>query len=123
MSQLKGMLQEAVDQRLNTGGVVSTRLTTQLRAHRKKQLVIFIVLEAFLLVALLFCVFFLLNNPSRTSELKLLTGVFGIGAGGALEVIRRVWKEWTQTDLLLLLLEGAPEAQVTSVVDRLVKKL
>jgi hypothetical protein len=54
---------------------------------------------------------------------RVAAGVIGLGSGGGLEILRRIWKDWSQTDLLLILIEDASEAQVTTIVNKLTKKL
>jgi hypothetical protein len=123
MPRLKAILQDAVDRRLNTGGTVSAQVIRQLRGHRKQQLFVFIALEVLLVIGVALCAYYLVRNPTQTTQVKLLAGMIGVGAGGGIEVIRRIWKEWSQTELLLLMLEEASESQVTTIIDRLIDKL
>jgi hypothetical protein len=123
MSGLRRIVQDAADRRLDTGGAISTRVIAQLRHHRRQQLVVFVALELALVLGVAFCAYYAVRVPANTVQLKVLTGLIGVGAGGGIEVMRRIWKEWSQTALLLLLLEEASEAQVTAVINRLVGKL
>jgi ABC-type lipoprotein release transport system permease subunit len=123
MSKLKSILQGAVDGRLKTGGSVSAQLITQLRKHRRQQFSVFVAIEVLLVIGVGFCAYYLVSNPANIAQAKLLAGMIGVGAGGGIEVVRRIWKEWSQTELLLLMIEEASEAQVTAIIDRLIDKL
>jgi hypothetical protein len=123
MANLQSLLQRAVQRRLRGGGAVSVELNNDLRAYRSHQFWIFVSIEALTVFAVAACAYFLATNPKETVALKALTGLIGIGAGGVVEVMRRIWKEWSQTDLLLVLISEASEAQVTSMVDKLIARI
>jgi hypothetical protein len=123
MANLQSILLEASDQRLDAGGAVSAKLIANLRAYRKQQFWIFVVIETVLIVGVGLCAYYLTLHPSRTIGVKVLAGFIGVGAGGGIEVMRRIWKEWSQTDLLLAMVSGASEAQVTLIIDKLIKKV
>lgn len=123
MGGLKTILQEAQNERLKLGGAVSASLLRKLTAYRKRQFRIFIILEITLVAAVALCAYYLVTNPVGAGRVQLLSSLIGIGAGGAVEVIRRIWKEWSQTDLLVMMLEGANEAQISTIIDKLITKL
>lgn len=123
MAGLKTLLQEAQNERLKLGGAVSASLLRKLTAYRKRQFRIFIILEITLVAAVALCAYYLVTNPVGAGRVQLLSSLIGIGAGGAVEVIRRIWKEWSQTDLLVMMLEGANEAQISTIIDKLITKL
>jgi len=123
MSGLKTVLERTTTQRLTGGGVVSASVVRALRLYRSRQLAIFVTLYAVLICGLVLCVYVLISHPARTTSLRALSGLVGIGSGGVIEVMRRLWREYSQTDLLLILTEDASEAQITTIIDRLIKKL
>ena len=123
MGNLKRILQNAKDQQLKGGGVVSKRLIDDLQSYRTQQLWIFIVIELLIVVGVALCAYYIAVHPENRAQAKTLTGLLGIGSGGGIEVIRRIWRNWSQTTLLLVLLPEATQAQVTEIIDRLLKKL
>jgi hypothetical protein len=123
MASLDSILRRATERRLRGGGAVSVELSNELRAYRRQQFWVFVAIEAFLVLGVAFCAYYLAVNPKDATAVKELAGLIGIGAGGGIEVIRRTWKEWSQTDLLLVLVSQASESQVTSIVDKLIGKL
>ncbi len=122
MDGLKAILQRAHDRQLKAGSV-SKELIYDLRTYRKQQMLIFVLMEVILICGVFFSAYYLTSHPSSTSQLKALAGVIGIGTGGGIEVMRRIWKEWSQSSLLLLLISEATQAQITELIDRLMKKL
>jgi len=125
MSGLKRILRETTDRKLTTGGAISPALVKALRAHRSQQFAIFVALEVVIVIFIALSVFLVFKNPDQTTRNEVIAATLGIsaGAGGGIELIRRIWREWTQTSLLLLLVEEASEAQVNSILERLIQKL
>src|ERR1017187_2830671 len=121
MTDLKQILQEASERRLKAGSA-SAGLIENLKAYRMQQFWIFVVMQCVVIAGVGFCAYYLTTNPQNSVQVKLLSGLIGIGAGGGIEVLRRVWKEWSQTQLLLLVIPEASEAQITALIDKLLKK-
>src|SRR5277367_6051554 len=107
MSGLKSVLDRVEAQRLRTGGAVYEATATALRGYRRQQLLIFIGVSVFIVCAVSYCAYFLTQFPAQSGHVKILAGVMGLGTGGGIEVLRRFWKEWSQTSLLLILIENA----------------
>jgi hypothetical protein len=123
MSGLKNILQHAADRTLKAGGTVSTGLIENLRGLRKRQWLAFLWIESVLVIGVAVCGYFASQHPHDSTQLKVIAGVFGIGAGGGVEAMRRLWKEWGQAELLLILIEGANESQIVAIITKLIKKL
>lgn len=123
MSGLKKVLQSADEEKLRAGGAISRGALTKLNAYRRRQLIIFVVVEILVVTAVAFCAYMVVVNKLDSVEVASFTALIGIGAGGGLEAGRRVWKEWAQADLLILLLSEATEAQVNSIIEKLLQKL
>jgi hypothetical protein len=123
MTKLQQIIEHAAQRRLRGGGAISVELSNELRSYRRQQFWIFFAAEVFLVLGISFCAYFLARNPRASEIVKALAGLIGIGAGGGIEVMRRTWKEWSQTDLLLALISQASEAQVNSIIDKLIGKL
>ena len=123
MENLRSIVERAHARSLRAGGAVSTELIKNLRGLRKRQLVVFIALEALVLLGVAFCAYWLTRSPNNVRQVELLSGLIGVGAGGGIEVMRRIWKEWSQAELLLILIGNASESQVTELIDKLTDKL
>jgi phosphate/sulfate permease len=121
MANLKTVLTKTTEQFLKGGGQVSPTVKRALRTHRQVQMRTCLGLIIGLIVCASFAIYLLLASPSKGESIMAVIGIGG--TGGLLEALRRVWKDWSQTDLLLILIEDATEAQVSSIVDKLVKGL
>jgi len=123
MSNLKSILQKVDETSLDAGGAISINAIKELRDYRKKQFIIFLVVEVLVVFGVVYCAYFLSRHPGQSAMVKAMIGLIGIGAGGGVEVMRRIWKEWSRTDLLLVLMSEASESQVKAIIDKLVKNL
>lgn len=123
MSGLKKILEEASARAQKAGGAISPDLLKKLRNYRKREFFIFLTIEITLILGVIACLYFIINNPAQTKQLKILGGMAGVGAGGVIEVMRRVWREWSRADLLILLLQEASEAQVNATIEQLIGKV
>lgn len=123
MSPLKSLLQQAGDDSDQLGSSLSKAALERLEPYRKRQFVIFVIVELLVVVAVAGCAWYLITHPMNSGQAKTLAALCGVGSGGGLEIARRVWKEWSRTDLLVTLLSEATEAQVKVLIDRLMKAL
>jgi hypothetical protein len=122
MTNLRSILQQAWDHR-NVAGSNTERLTENLKAYQKQQFTVFTCIELFLVTAVAFCAYYLTKNPANTGTVKVLASIIGIGAGGGIEAMRRVWSQWSQTTLLLLLIPESTDSQLAAIIDKLTKRL
>lgn len=123
MENLKSILQRAHDRQLKAGGVVSKQLIEDLRGYRKQQFVMFAILELLIVLGVSFCAYYLSVHPGNATQVKTLASLIGLGSGGGIEIMRRIWRGWSESTLLLLMLPEASQAQVTDLIDRLIKRL
>lgn len=124
MKRLKDVLRDIERNHNKLGGAMSVKVREELDAHRRRQFRIFITIEVIVVVAIVGCVSLLVFDHLAESLVKNVAGMVGIGAGGGgFEIARRVWRDWSQTDLLLLLINGASDAQVRTLVDKLIERL
>ncbi len=63
---------------------------------------------------------FNLNNPTA---LKAAGTGLGLTLGGALILLRGIWKDWNYVNLLLVLVEDASDSQIKGLFDKLKRKL
>ena len=120
---LKSILKKVNVAELDAGGAMSAHAIKALGAYRKQQFAVFLGVELVIIAGVMYSAYFISQHPHDGVMVKLMTGAIGIGAGGGIELMRRTWKEWSRTDLLLTLITDAPEQQVRAVVDKLVKAL
>jgi hypothetical protein len=62
-------------------------------------------------------------NVHDATGLAATSSALGLSVGAALELLRRTWRELGRTNLLLMLLDNANEAQVAALIDKLIKEL
>jgi hypothetical protein len=121
MANLKTVLRDSSERFLKGGGGAGATVRKALRAHRQHQNLILGVLAILLLCATAATGYQLMAGSPQWRQLAGLAGV-GVG-GGALEGLRRIWKDWSRTELLLILLEDAGEAEIASIVKKLITRL
>jgi hypothetical protein len=120
MASLKAVLQQASKEFLKGGGGVSSSVKKALRVHRQRQTIVLAVLALLLVVAAGLCSYLLLTGSSSWRQFE---AVLGVGSGGMLEGLRRIWKDWTQTDLMLILIEDSGDAEIASLTKKLISRL
>ena len=69
-------------------------------------------MSIFTVCAVGFDAFGLAQFIEQPEQMAAFAGAMGLSVGGGIEVMRRIWKEWSQVELLLILIGDAKEAQV-----------
>jgi hypothetical protein len=123
MNSLRRALEVAVERKHKQHGAVSPRLIRNLQQLRRRYFISFLVLESFLSLGLAIGVYILWRQPLADFMMVTLGGGIGLGAGGSIEMMRRVWRDWGKVDLCLILMEGAEEAEVLELAERLLEKI
>ncbi len=123
MSGLKQVLQDVDADAFKAGGVLSSRVIEQLGGYRRQQFILFVVLFAVVIGAVIFGALGLAWFMRTPTQMAAFAGAMGLSVGGAIEMLRRVWQEWSQAALLLILVEDASEAEIKSLLERLISKL
>jgi hypothetical protein len=123
MGGLKGVLEEVAETKFKMGGSISASAIRALRTYRTQQYVFFVALFVVLVGIVVFGTYGLVLFIKQPNQMAVFTGAMGITVGGAIQLMRHMWKEWSQAGLLLILVEDASDAQVTALVDKLIKKL
>lgn len=123
MSKLTQILADARSQATEQGGGLSDRAVTALKAYRKQAAIaswaiLMAALAAFVFVLVASAIY--LRDPS---QLKLVVGGLGLSLGGALVALRSTWRDWSQANLLMVMIEDASDAQIQTLIDTLIKKL
>ena len=120
MGGLKRVLEDAAESQHKMGGAISDTVMQGLAGYRKRQFLIFILLFVVVMGVVLFSSYAITRWPD---QMKILVGTIGISMGGGITLMRTIWKEWSQADLLLIIIEEAKEAQVQALIDKLIKNL
>ena len=123
MSGLKRILTRTAGQRLAAGGALSANVVPALHAYRTRLFATFIALFSVLVCVAAFGAYGLAQLVTQPGHMKGFAAAMGISVGGLTESMRRIWKEWSQAELLLILVEDASESQVRDLIDRAIKKL
>jgi hypothetical protein len=123
MSELREVLERANFSSLTAGGVMSDNVRTALAGFRKRYFVIFVVLFVVCVAVVVLGVVGVALNIREPAQMAAAGGAMGITVGGTIEVMRRVWKEWSQAELIVILIEEAPEDAVRNLLNTLIEKL
>jgi len=120
MAGLKSVLERASGPRFGGTSAVTVKA---LRAYRKQMFAIFLIVFATVVVGVATGAFSLIRFIDEPRALAEFSSAIGLTVGGGIEVMRRIWKEWSQATLILILIEDATEAQVKALIDKLIRKL
>lgn len=125
MSKLKSILEEALADSTLLGGESS--IETQLEAHRKELLksmwIWFSVLILLILLGVLGLTKYLdCNNATIAKQILGALGLSG-ASGGVVNILRKVWLQWSSTSLVFILLTDSTKAQKNDILRKLVNKL
>ncbi|HVT14662.1 MAG TPA: hypothetical protein VHQ90_00585 [Thermoanaerobaculia bacterium] len=123
MNGLKRILEEVNQHRLSAGGAISDKAMRALRTYRTRLFATFLVFFVLLVCVVGFGAFGLAWFFKQPAQQAAFAGAMGISVGGALELMRRIWSQWSQAGLLLVLIEDASEAQVATLIDKVIQKL
>ena len=105
------------------GGALSSDAKVALEAHRRRSAVAGIVMMLVLLAAVVVTANASLLHVRDPSQIKLVSGGLGLSLGAALILLRSTWREWSQTSLLLVLVQDADDPQIGALLDKLAAKL
>jgi hypothetical protein len=122
MLGLKGIITE-LDKETKLGGALSDKAAKALRAHRRSVGTLGIVLFVAVLAGATIAAYLALEQGDKPGDIKVVAGGLGLSLGAALELLRRVWKDWSQTGLLLILIEDSREDQVAALIEKLAARL
>jgi|SRR2546422_9795491 branched-subunit amino acid ABC-type transport system permease component len=123
MTGLKRLLEHTAGGKLMMGGTLSESVVKGLESYRQRLFITFIVLFVVLIALVVFGSYGLARSMGDAGSLKAFVAAMGISVGGLVEAMRRTWREWSQTQLLLVLIEEAPESQIRALIDKLIQKL
>jgi len=117
---LKSIL-ERLNQAKFAGGALSEAAIAALARHRTQSGAIGLVVVLAVLAGTVFTAF--LSYKAAPGQIGVIAGGLGLSLGAALLLLLRVWREWSQSGLLLILIQDADEATVRSIIDKLTSEL
>ena len=123
MAALKNILTLQLAEAGNLGGALSPALRSALASYRERLFYAALALSAVVVLLIGFSAYLIAMHVAEPGRLAIFSTALGCTAGGGVELLRRLWAEWSRTGLLALLVEGSPEAVIASVVTALVAKL
>jgi hypothetical protein len=123
MIGLRAIVSELNGEATKAGGGLSSRTIKALRAHRRRVGALGIVLFFAVLAGVTVAAYLSLRQADKVGDIKVVAGGLGLSLGAALELLRRTWKDWSQTGLLLILVEDARDDQIAVLLDKLSAKL
>ncbi len=95
MDDLKSIVKRAADRRLKAGGVISSSVIAELREDRQKLSILFGGVAGGLLALLVWVCYYLMTHPEQITHVKTVASAIGVGAGGLVGMLSRIWKEWS----------------------------
>lgn len=98
-------------------------LIEALEGHRQRRQRVFIVILVVFLVTFLLAAFATLKWIQSPEALAGVIGVLGVTVSGAAVWAFRVAKEWTQADLLIVLVSASSEQQMQDLLQGLIGKI
>ena len=120
MRTLKDVL-ERIRQSWAEGGA-GEDVKAALLEHRQREFRVLAFFGTFMLLCLGTATLLLVKQGSQTA--KVFSGLAGLGgSGGCLAMVLKAWRDWTRTDLLLILIDQATRAQIASLIDKLIRAL
>lgn len=119
MPNLKDVLVEVRASWSEAGAGLSVK--EALRKHRDREFYLLLAFGVLMVILLSVAIWLLVTNGSLTA--KTFGGLAGLGSGGCFARLLAAWKDWSRTDLLIILVEEAPKAQIAALLDKLIKKL
>lgn len=124
MGHLKQIIEGALDRKQYGGGDLASSTRQALRAHKKRQYGIFLTVLGVVIFLIVFSLFRIVwaCGGSQVHGIATSAGL-GVSVAGLLTWLYRIWREWGQIDLLLILLDVSTTEQVNSVLTKIVKKL
>lgn len=120
---LKNILTHTLKDASNLGGAVSETLKPALEAYRQRLFWMALMISIVVIVIIGFGVYLIALHVDKPEQLPMFSAALGVSAGGGVEILRRLWSEWSRAGLLALLIEDSPESVLTSVTQQLVEKL
>jgi hypothetical protein len=119
MPNLKDVLVEVKASWAEAGAGLSVK--DALRKHREREFRLLLAFGALMVVLLGVATWLLVTSGSQAA--KTFGGLAGLGGGGCFAGLLRAWKDWSRTDLLVILVEEASKAQIATLFDKLINKL
>jgi hypothetical protein len=100
---------------------VKGQLLEELRAHRKLNDILYAVYFGAVLIVLLAAIYALVSGVVTNSSVKIgILGGAGITVTGMLTLIRGAVREWSQSNLLVVLVGQSDETQIQKILDALI---
>jgi hypothetical protein len=104
-----------------TEGGAGLSAKTALLKHREREFRLLLFYGVLAVASLGVATWLLVTNGIQAA--KTFVGIAGLGGAGCLGFLLQAWRDWSRTDLLLILIEDAPKAQITTLIDKLVRQL
>ena len=119
MPNLKSVLVEVKESWAEAGAGLSVK--DALLKHREREFRLLLAFGLLTLICLAVSTWLLVTAGELAA--KAFGGLAGIGGGGCLLALVNAWRDWSRTDMLLILVEEAPKAQIAGLIDKLISKL
>jgi hypothetical protein len=92
-----------------------------LLTHREREFRLLLAFGVLTVAFLGVATWLLVTNGTQAA--KTFSGLAGLGGGGCMVGLLKAWRDWSRTDLLLILVDEASKAQIATLIDKLIRKL
>ena len=121
MKTLKTVLEELGESHVQLGGSLSSDTREALATHRRRCHAAYFSLYFIILATVVIAVVVAAAMGLQGREgIEVFGGVMGLVVGGAMQFLRRCVREWSDSTLLMILLDGATEAETRKIIMKLV---
>ena len=120
MKTLMTVLGELGEYPVRLGGSLSADTREALATHRRRFLVLFLSLYFIVLVTVIIAIVAAGVGLRNGEGLEIFSGVMVLVVGSAMEFLRRCVREWSDSTLLIIILDGSTEAETRRLIRKLV---
>ena len=120
---LNTILKELAQDDVKFGTRLSDRAIATLTAHRRTMGWVAGIVFAAVLVGVVIAAYVSIRYVDDPTSLAAVVAGMGLSLGAALTLLQRTWKEWSQANLLLILISEADEARIAALIDKLIDKV
>jgi len=99
---------------------VRTELSKDLEKHKQFQGILYFVLLLAVLIVFGLSIWVTIVWIKSPDDYGKLIGALGVSVGAAMEMVRRISREWNRSAMLLILLKSAKEEQVQDLIGKLI---
>lgn len=123
MSRVKRVIDQVLRDEYAQGSALSQPAVAALDGARRASATMGTIVFVAALVGVAVSVYLALCYVDDPKSMAAVSGAIGLSVGAALELLRRIWRDWSYFSLLLILVREADEAEVAEILRTMARKL